>query len=160
MGGVKMSTDASLEAVPAEELRKVLRQTSIPILIRRGKGYPLLVRLPYDLLNRGWLSISGRRNPDWDDVRKQWEVPLRWFPDLLKRSLAKFGRVYVVQPYQEQERCAPACWDAEGDECQCSCMGMNHGSRSPAGQWRIVSDAFATRWGERELACRLITAKE
>ena len=150
----------SIEAVPSDRLRGVLSQTRVPVLVRRGKGYPLLMRLPYSLTNRGWLRISGTRDPSWDDVRKQWELPQAWFGDLVKRGLETYGALYVVQPYREQEKCAPACWDAEGDECQCSCMGVNHGSRSTNGKWRVISDAFATRWGERELACRLLMAAE
>lgn len=149
-----------IEEVPPERLRKVFAQSKVPVLIRRGKGYQLLVRLPYDLMNRGWLRISGTRHPEWDDKRKQWEVPAAWFDDLVRRCLAKFGRVYVVQPYREQEKCAPACWSAKGEECQCSCMGLNHGSDRPGGNWRVVSDAFATSWGERHLACRLLTAND
>jgi hypothetical protein len=36
---MKTETDATLEAVPTEQLRKVLHQSSVPVLIRRGKGY-------------------------------------------------------------------------------------------------------------------------
>ena len=53
----------------------------------------------------------------------------------------------------------PGLLERKGDECQCSCMGENHGSQSPAGRWRVVSDTFATRWNDEELACRLVTRK-
>jgi hypothetical protein len=33
-------------------------------------------------------------------------------------------------------------------------MGANHGAGND-GSWFEVSDTFSTRWGERELACRL-----
>lgn len=46
--------------------------------------------------------------------------------------------------------------NALGDECQCSCMGEHHGSQGPAGRWKVVSNSFATRWGESAVACRLI----
>ena len=36
-------------------------------------------------------------------------------------------------------------------------MGANHGIGND-GSWFEVSDTFSTRWGERELACRLLTA--
>lgn len=146
-----------IEEVPPAQLRAVLSQTDVPVLIRRGKGYSLLVRLPYNVLNKSWLGASGRRIPVWDG--KQWDVPQAWFNALVKRCLETYGRAYVVQPYREQETCAPACWNAEGNECQCSCMGVNHGSQSSEAGWRIVSDAFATRWGDRDLACRLLTTK-
>jgi len=38
-------------------------------------------------------------------------------------------------------------------------MGLYHGMRND-GSWFEVSDTFATRWGNLELACRLLTAKQ
>jgi hypothetical protein len=147
-----------IQEVAPDRLRKVVDQTEIPVLIRRGKGNQLRVRLPYHVLNKSWLGASGRNHPVWDAKKKVWEVPQAWFNDLVNRCLQRYGRVYVIQPYRAQEVCARACWEAERDECQCSCMGMYHGSQSSGAKWREVSDAFATRWGARELACRLITA--
>lgn len=139
-----------------EQLRQLWNQTAIPVLYRRGPGNPLLVRLPFDPTNRAWLQISGRKNPLWDARAKSWELPQGWFNDLVTRCLERFGRAYIVQPYREQEKCAPACWTAQGEVCECSCMGVNHGASSPGGHWKIVSEAFATRWGERQFACRLL----
>ena len=76
----------------------------------------------------------------------------------IERSLAEYGKVYVIQPYREQEKCSPACQNATGHECQCSCMGLYHGAGND-GSWFEVSDTFAARWGEQELACRLMTAR-
>jgi hypothetical protein len=70
--------------------------------------------------------------------------------ELVEGDLAK---LYIIQPYREQEKCSPSCQDAEGHECQCSCMGRYHGIGR-------VSDTFATRWGDQELACRLLTVKK
>lgn len=140
-----------------ERLRQVWEQGTIPVLFRRGPGQALLMRLPYSPTNRAWLQRAGRNNPKWVAGSKHWEVPQAWFNRLVKQSLETFGRVYIIQPYREQEKCAPACWNAEGDECQCSCMGANHGSHSSNSGWRVVSDTFATRWGEQHIACRLVT---
>ena len=74
------------------------------------------------------------------------------------RALQRYGKVYIIQPYREQEICARACQEALGHECQCSCMGANHGIGND-GSWFEVSDTFSTRWGNRELACRLLTAR-
>lgn len=138
------------------KLASIWRQKAIPVLYRRGPGHPLLARLPYHLTNRPWLQASGRKNPIWLHKEKYWELPQAWFNDLVKRCAEKFGQVYVIQPYHQHETCAPACWNAAGEICECSCMGANHGSGHPGSGWKVVSDAFATRWGERELACRLI----
>ena len=100
---------------------------------------------------------EGRIKPVWLKDEKYWELPQAWFDSLVKRCLQRFGKVYIIQPYHAQEKCAPACWSAEGEVCECSCMGANHGSGHPGGRWKVVSDTFATRWAGRDLACRLLT---
>jgi hypothetical protein len=37
-------------------------------------------------------------------------------------------------------------------------MGAHHGTGND-GSWFEVSDTFSTRWGEHQLACRLLTAR-
>ena len=137
----------------------VWNQKDIPVALRRtGKGERLRVRLPYAETNRQWLRNGRRASPEWIASGKYWELPKAWFNDFVDRALAKYGSVYIIQPYREQEVCAPACQNAVGHECQCSCMGLNHGAGND-GSWFEVSEAFAVRWGPRELACRLLTAK-
>lgn len=145
-----METDQS-------RLRRIWNQKNIPVVLRRnGKGERLRIRLPFNEDNRNWLQDNRRTRIEWSSTENCWEVPKSWFNDFVRRALNRFGQLYVVQPYREQEICAPACWNAAGHECQCSCMGANHGSGADAG-WFEVSDTFATRWGERQLACRLMT---
>jgi hypothetical protein len=139
-------------------LQWVLSQTFIPVAIRLGRGHKLQVRVPYASDNRIWLQGNKRNRPEWLPEKKRWQLPQSWFNDFVNNALQRYRRVYVVQPYQEQEVCAPACWNAVGHECQCSCMGANHGSGSSGG-WFVASESFAVRWGPRHLACRLLTAK-
>ncbi len=138
-------------------LKYVWNQKQIPVVLRRaGKGERLRVRLPYEKLNRYWLQNGKRRSPVWINDIQCWELPKIWFNDFVNRSLERYGKVYIIQPYREQEKCAPACQNAVGHECQCSCMGAHHGAGND-GTWFEVSDTFATRWDKRELACRLLT---
>lgn len=139
-----------------ERIKAVWNQTQIPVIVRRGKGVPLLLRLPYREDNRSWIRNEKRNNPTWVKDKKHWECPKAWFNDLVERSLSTWGKLYIIQPHRHQEVCAPACWNAIGHECQCSCMGENHGSQSSTGGWFIVSDTFATKWHQTELACRLL----
>ena len=143
-----------------ERMTQIWRQTIIPVIYRRGTGSPLMIKLPYREDNRVWLRNEKRTKPVWVKDKKHWECPKAWFNDLVERSLLRWGKLYIIQPYRHQEKCAPACWNATGHECQCSCMGENHGSQSASGDWFIVSDTFATRWDAEELACRLLLAKE
>ena len=137
----------------------VWNQPAIPVILRRiGKGEKLRLRLPFDIENRKWLENGRRTSPDWIANKKHWETPKSWFDDLVERALAKYGKVYVIQPFVEQEKCAPACMNAQGHECQCSCMGANHGAGNN-GSWFEVSETFATRWRQSQVACRLMTRK-
>lgn len=139
-------------------LSSVWAQEDIPVVLRRtGKGQMLRVRLPFGPSNRQWLQGGRRITPTWNAAKRYWEVPKAWFNDLVERCLRVYGQIYVIQPYREQEKCSPACQNATGHECQCSCMGRYHGSGND-GSWFEVSDTFATRWGDQELACRLMRA--
>lgn len=146
---------------PDGTLGEVWRQGNIPVVLRRtGKGERLRVRLPLDLSPAySWLEKLGRNKPVWSGRNGYfWELPKSWFDGFVNASLDRFGQVYIIQPYREQEVCSPSCRQAVGHECECSCMGANHGSGNDEG-WFDVTDAFSTRWGNRELACRLLTSK-
>lgn len=139
--------------------RSVWNQGTIPVIIRRtGKGEQHRLRLPYFVDNREWLGNGRRTRPAWISENRYWEIPKSWFNDFIDRGLRRFGELWIIQPYREQEVCAPACQNAKGHECQCSCMGANHGLGSD-GSWFEVNEAFATKWGEKEWACRLLTIR-
>lgn len=142
-----------------ERLREVWRQKKIPVVIRRAeKGQKLRVRLPYADNNRQWLNTVGKSTVTWIDSKSYWELPKNWFNDFVNRALERYSKLYVIQPYREQEKCARQCMEAIGHECNCSCMGRNHGA-GVDGSWFEVSETFATRWGEKEIACRLMVSK-
>ena len=138
-------------------LREIWTQDNTPVVFRQKKP-PLLLRLPYAPDNYAWLRGSNQRKPVWDGKSKRWETPVAWFDDLIQRSVRRYGRCYVIQPHNEHQKCAAACWNAKGFHCECSCMGENHGSGHPGGEWREISETFAFVWGPRQYACRLITA--
>ena len=136
------------------------QQRDIPVILRRtGKGQKLRVRLPYSTDNRSWLRNDRPGTPAWFASKQYWEMPKAWFDDFVHRALTKYGKLYVVQPYREQEICAHQCRNAKGHECQCSCMGQYHG-QGDDGSWFDVTDTFSTRWGERMVACRLMTTRK
>jgi hypothetical protein len=146
-----------------DELRAIWHQNGLPVILRKGLGHSLKIKLPgrpEDIMWRmaatRWLR-SGRHNiPRWDARYRCWDVPQAWLNSLVEQFLHRFGKFYLIQPYREQEKCAPACFNATGHDCQCSCMGANHGMGGPGAGWFTVSDTFATRWGEEQLACRLM----
>lgn len=114
------------------------------------------MRLPYSDTNRAWLHAGHRNKPSWNSERRCWELPKAWFESIVKRALDKYAQIYVIQPFNAQEKCAPACWNALGVECECSCMGQNHGAGHPEGKWHVVSETFAVRWDDKQYSCRLL----
>ena len=139
-----------------EKIRHAWNQSQIPVVIRRtGKGEKNRVRLPYAPNNRDWLQDGRSTKPLWIKDLKYWETPKLWFNDFVERALKRYKKVYIIQPYRAQEKCAAACMNAVGHICQCSCMGANHGMGND-GSWFEVGEAFATRWMDEEWACRLL----
>jgi len=138
------------------KLRQIWYQERIPVVFRQGNSKPLLVHLPPSPDNREWLKADHRKQPKQIQQYKCWGTPNSWFKDIIKDALEKYRSVYVIQTYRTHQKCAPACWNATGIDCECSCMGENHGSGNPIGKWYIVSDTFAVSWGEKQYSCRLI----
>lgn len=142
--------------MPAE-IRANWRHKTIPMAIRSDeKGTKVLVHLPFGEDNRAWLNGLGKTRPKYIRDHQAWEIPKAWFNKFVEAALLRYRQVYVVQPYREYEVCAPACRNAKGHDCNCSCMGQNHGAGDGSG-WFDVSDTFSVRWGEKEMALRLMT---
>lgn len=151
------------------ELRAIWRQSDIPVIVRKGPGYGLQVKIPgtASRLEKHRLALNWLRNlrpkgrnPIWTPRFNGWELPASWFDDLVRALLKNFDRLYIIQPHRSQEKCSTSCMEAKGHECQCSCLGAHHGSGGPDASWFVVSDAFATRWGTAELAARLMELRD
>ena len=138
------------------QLKAIWNQRTAPVLLRRLGCRPLALRVPDRTSNLDWVRDGRRRTPLWMEQGSYWELPRAWFNSLVVQLLDEFDRVYTIQPFRSQQKCAPACWNALGEDCECSCMGERHGSNHPGRGWKIVSETFATRWGEEEFACRLL----
>lgn len=110
-----------------QRLRGVWNQQLVPVIMRDKMSRPRM-RLPFSDDNRRWIEHGRSTRAVWMRDKKHWEVPKSWFNDLVQRALDRYSSVYIIQPYVEQERCAPACMNAKGHDCQCSCMGANHGA--------------------------------
>ncbi|WP_271582136.1 hypothetical protein, partial [Bradyrhizobium sp. CCBAU 45389] len=73
-------------------------------------GERLRARLPFAADNRQWLQNGRRTPPEWiGGTEAYWELPKSWFNDCVDRALQRYGKVYIIQPYREQEICARVC---------------------------------------------------
>lgn len=140
-------------------LKAIWRQGKVPVIFRRSRPLPILVRIPFAQGNQEWLRDDRRSKPKWNDQFKAWEIPVAWFDAVIKLCLRRYHSAYVVQLYRAQQKCAPACWNAEGFHCECSCMGENHGGGHPGGNWYEVSETCAVSWGEQRYSCRHLRTK-
>jgi hypothetical protein len=141
---------------PIDNFSRFWQQTRLPVIFQRQRPAPLLIRIPYAQDNRVWLRNNERNKPVWDTENKAWEVPQAWFERTIRLSFSRYSACYVIQLYREKEVCAPACWNAVGADCECSCMGANHSSGRPNGYWYEVSDTFAVMWGIQRYSVRLL----
>ena len=143
-----------------QQIQRIWNQERTPVVMRRKRqGERPRVRLPFAKDNRTWLNTVGKSSPTYVKLDTYWEIPATWFSSFVNHALKRYGKLYVIQPHNQQEKCAPACMNAEGHECQCSCLGANHGQGND-GSWFEVSETFATRWMGTQLACRLMVAKQ
>lgn len=140
-----------------ERLRRIWNQKDIPVIFRASRVAKLRIRLPYRSDNRRWLKCSKRKKePEWDKEKQNWILPKSRLTELVEMILNRHGAIYIIQPYREIEKCAPACWDAVGFECECSCLGENHGRNHHHDGWFVVSEACALRHGRRRFGARLL----
>ena len=147
------------EASDSSTLKRIWRQGEIPVVFRRSRPEKLLIKLPDAPGNQRWLQGDKQNYPYWDDQYKAWKVPQAWFEYAIKLCSKRFKKCYVIQLHHELQKCAPACWRAQGIHCECSCMGDNHGTGHPEGRWYEIDETLAVSWGVRKYACRLISAK-
>jgi hypothetical protein len=106
-----------------------------------------------------WLRNDKHHKPEWNSQYSAWEVPQAWFESVIKLCLRRYKKCYVIQLHRELQVCAPACWNAKGIDCECSCMGDNHGSGHPEGRWYEIDETLAVSWGVQKYACRLVSMK-
>lgn len=141
-------------------LSEIWKQNDRPVILRRdGYHEKLRARLPGGEAERNWINSLGKSYASWIiSDPSYWELPKKRFNNFVNGGLERFGELYVIQPFREQEKCSPSCMDATGHICECSCMGEHHGAGND-GSWFEVSDAFATRWHDKHLACRLMKSK-
>jgi hypothetical protein len=140
-----------------QSLSAIWRQKEIPVIYKTKDC--VLMKMPFDSNNRIIaLSISGNKL-SWHPNYKCWEISKGRFLLAVQQMLFHWGSTYVIQKFNKMEKCAPACWNAKGIDCKCSCMGEHHGSGSPDGRWYEISETCAIGWRGEEFSCRLLTKR-
>lgn len=139
-----------------ELLDRIWEQRELPVVFRPEQGQ-IRVKLPYRDDNYEWLRDGARNRPKWHPDEKYWTVPAAWYERILKQSLARYGAIYTIRPGRKIAKCAPACWNAVGPDCECSCEGANHGSGvAPNYRWNVISESLAIGVGPKTMRCTLL----
>ena len=133
-----------------------MNRTNIPEVRRPAEGR-LRVIIPWrEGGNRTLVkSVCGSlTRPEWDGMNKTWLIARSHFLSLIEALKAEFGQVKVITWHCDAERCGERCQRARGDECTCSCGGVNHGILGVTSgyrrRWRLAGTAAATEQGWSE----------
>ena len=138
--------------MPVQTFTELIRHRRYPTVYRSRQE--TIVWTPFRPGNKELVKI-GRNRPRWHSADKSWHCPKAHFEELVRVLLRTFGGVYVIQHINEREVCAPACRNAKGLHCECSCAGANHGSGGDGG-WYDVSETFSVRHVNEQLAVRFV----
>jgi len=148
-----------------DDAKLAWNQSQIPVILRRRKIYGQNTKIRIRLPKRGdhYKLLKGdnksNHNPVFFEKGGFWEVPYGRL-NYLVETLAKFyGKVILMQPVREKQVCARACMQAQGFECECSCLGENHGSENMDSSWYEVDDTYAVRHGPEIVSLKIISAK-
>lgn len=146
-----------------QDAKKAWNQKKIPVILRRrkqdGKNPKLRVRMP--LGGEHIQILKGRskhnHNPVHFDKEDFWELPYSRLDNLVKILATTYGKVILMQPIRKSQVCARACMTAHGFECECSCLGANHGSHNMDSSWYEVNDTYAISYGAEKVSLKIIS---
>jgi hypothetical protein len=110
------------------------------------KNGKVFAKIPPRKGNRQWLKEALEiRSPEFDGVR--WELPRNSLGKMITAGVDRYGYVVVYRDISTLSRCTKACLEATGAECDCSCLGVHHGTGAD-GWYEQVGDAVAADTGE------------
>lgn len=100
------------------------------------------VRMPYQVGNRAFIhrTLGSMVRPDWNRLENQWEIARQHMRDVVEALAERFGVVEVTIDFRSTSRCDIRCRDAEGDDCDCQCLGENHGGAAYWRSWQHVGE--------------------
>jgi hypothetical protein len=106
----------------------------------------VVAKIPVRKGNYRWLREAVRlRSPRLDDDR--WHLPRNCLNRLVIASVDRYGYVALWRDMSRLSRCTRRCLEAEGFECDCSCLGENHGSGAH-GWFERVGDVVVADRGD------------
>jgi hypothetical protein len=110
--------------------------------------------MPYELGNRAWIhqELGYQIRPEWNRTARRWEIARQHMRTVVEALAERFGIVEVTIDFRTTSRCDSRCRDAEGDECDCQCVGENHGGAAYWRNWVEVGETTLVAAGG--ISCR------
>lgn len=106
----------------------------------------VIAKIPAREGNTLWLRRSVEiRSPRLDGDR--WFLPRNCMVRLLTAAVDRYGYVVVWRDMARLSRCSKTCLEASGAECDCACLGANHGQDS-GGWFQRVGNVVVSDRGE------------
>jgi hypothetical protein len=111
-----------------------------PVGIRfEGQDWRLMGQIkPKELLRD---LLPPRSHLRWNQDRRAWEVARSQLLPLV-RELAEWFGVVTVDEVRTVigDSCDVRCREAQGDDCNCRCLGLYHGEGMPRVGWVLVGE--------------------
>lgn len=117
-----------------------------------------LVITPYRPGNKDWLrGILGRPKPKWNPLERAWSIPRVHALAVAVAASDRWGACELVTwaRLDPTVKCDVRCLEARGDDCTCSCGGINHRAKALPGGF-VVGDTTVLVLGDQQLIRRLI----
>jgi hypothetical protein len=107
----------------------------------------VIAKIPPRKGNYRWLHHHlAIRSPRLDGDR--WHLPRNCLLKFVTAAVDRYGYVAVYRDMSKLSRCNRLCLEAQGMECDCSCMGAHHGTADSGGWFEVVGDAVVADLGE------------
>lgn len=107
----------------------------------------VIAKIPPKQGNRRWLHKTvSIRSPRLEEDR--WVLPRSCLARLVTAAVDRYGHVVVTRDMSRLSSCSQSCLDAVGLDCDCSCMGVSHGSRGSGNWFSAVGEAVVSDRGE------------
>ena len=84
-------------------------------------------------------QVLASFGPVFNEVTGLWQIPRPHLPIVVASLSGQFDEVDVFLEFSTLHRCGSSCWQATDDDCECSCLGINHARAAAnveAGAWK------------------------
>ncbi|MFE1321578.1 hypothetical protein [Kitasatospora phosalacinea] len=91
--------------------------------------------MPYAEDNRAFIhrTLGDLVRPERNQAEKCWEIARTHMRAMVEGLAERYGSVEVTIDFRTTSKCDTRCRDAGHDDCDCQCLGENHGG---AAYWR------------------------